>query len=75
MIPRELLVAAGIIASVVVTACDGERSSSLTAPSTANRTQSLSAASPRSGTLHVTKQCSTYTGQAGDICTITSSNL
>lgn len=29
----------------------------------------------RSGDLHVIKECSTYTGLAGDICTITSSNL
>lgn len=29
----------------------------------------------RSGDLHVTKECSTYTGLAGDICTITASNL
>ena len=29
----------------------------------------------RSGDLHVIKECSAYTGLAGDICTITSSNL
>ena len=29
----------------------------------------------RSGELHVTKECSAYKGLAGDICTITSSNL
>ena len=29
----------------------------------------------RSGDLHVTKECSAYKGLAGDICTITSSNL
>ena len=28
-----------------------------------------------SGELHVTKECSAYTGAAGDYCTITSSNL
>ncbi len=33
------------------------------------------AASPRSGDLHVTKSCATYTGAANDYCTITSSNL
>ena len=38
-------------------------------------TPSLSASSPRSGELHVTKECSSYTGQAGDFCTITSSSL
>ena len=31
--------------------------------------------SPRSGELHVTKECSQYFGQAGQFCTITSSNL
>jgi hypothetical protein len=31
--------------------------------------------SPRSGDLHVTKECGAYTGLAGSFCTITSSNL
>jgi hypothetical protein len=30
---------------------------------------------PRTGELHVTKECSEYKGLAGDFCTITSSNL
>ena len=30
---------------------------------------------PRSGALHVTKECSEYNGQAGSFCTITSSNI
>ena len=30
---------------------------------------------PRSGELQVTKECSSYTGAAGDVCTITSSNV
>jgi hypothetical protein len=33
------------------------------------------ASSPRRGALHVTKECSEYTGQADSWCTITSSNL
>ena len=33
------------------------------------------AASPRSGDLHVTKDCSEYAGGAGEFCTITSSNV
>jgi hypothetical protein len=33
------------------------------------------AASPRSGDLHVSKNCDLYTGAAGDFCTITSSNV
>ena len=32
-------------------------------------------ASPRSGRLHVTKECSQYNGTAGSSCTITSANL
>ena len=36
---------------------------------------SVSAESPRSGDLDVTKTCSEYTGAAGDFCTITASNL
>jgi hypothetical protein len=35
----------------------------------------VSASSPRTGELHVTKECSTYAGHAGDVCTITSSNV
>jgi hypothetical protein len=31
--------------------------------------------SPRSGALHVTKECSEYHGMAGEFCTITSSNI
>jgi hypothetical protein len=31
--------------------------------------------SPHSGALHVTKECSQYTGAAGSFCTITSSNV
>jgi hypothetical protein len=34
-----------------------------------------SSATPRSGTLQVTKECSQYTGQAGSFCMITSSNI
>ena len=36
---------------------------------------SAGSTSPRSGELHVTKECSQYFGQAGQFCTITSSNL
>ena len=36
---------------------------------------SVAASSPRSGDLHVTKECSAYSGLAGSYCTITSSNL
>ena len=36
---------------------------------------SVSASSARRADLHVTKECSAYTGLAGSFCTITSSNL
>lgn len=32
-------------------------------------------ATPRTGALDITKECSTFNGQAGEFCTITSSNL
>ena len=35
----------------------------------------LASATPRSGNLHVTKECSEYQGQAGQFCTIKSSNI
>jgi hypothetical protein len=38
-------------------------------------TTSSATATPRSGALHVTKECSQYTGAAGSFCTITSSSL
>ena len=36
---------------------------------------SVSASSERRGALHVTKECSAFTGAPGSFCTITSSNL
>ena len=35
----------------------------------------VSASHPRGGNLHVTKECSHYSGGAGSFCTITSSNV
>jgi hypothetical protein len=47
-----------------------------TSPSASAAVSSLAAtASPRSGTLRVTKECSGYTGAAGSFCTITASNI
>jgi hypothetical protein len=70
MIRRKSLIATAIIAAVVTTAC-----SDLTAPNQLGPEGPFSVSSPRSGTLHVEKECSEYTGQAGSFCTITSSNL
>jgi hypothetical protein len=62
--------ATAIITAGVITAC-----SDTTAPKDLVAGGLSGAVSSRSGTLHVEKECSTYTGQAGDICTITSSSL
>ena len=35
----------------------------------------LASATPRSGELHATKECSGFTGNPGSFCTITTSNL
>jgi hypothetical protein len=46
-----------------------------TSPSASAVAPSVSASSPRSGVLHVTKECSGFTGLEGSFCTITSSNV
>ena len=66
MISRILLVAT----AVAFTGC-----TDATAPKQLEPGRPSAATYPRSGALHVTKDCSTYTGHAGDICTITSSNI
>ena len=35
----------------------------------------MSTSATRTGTMHVEKECSEYTGKAGDFCTIASSNF
>jgi hypothetical protein len=42
---------------------------------TATALAPAASANPRSGDLHIEKDCTGYTGQAGQTCTITSSNL
>jgi hypothetical protein len=69
MIHPKLLIATAILASVAMTAC-----SDTTGPRSPPDGLS-SASSPRSGTFRVIKECSAYTGHAGNICTITSSTL
>ena len=64
MIHRNLLMATAIIASVVGTAC-----SDTTAP------RQAAASFAESGSFRVVKDCSSYQGQAGQSCTITSSTL
>jgi len=82
MVHQKLLIATAIIAAVVITACSDSTApkrvvSSLAAAEVAavEVTPSLSESFPRSGDLHITKECSQYTRLAGGFCTITSSNI
>jgi len=61
--------------AVAVVGCGG--SGLPTSPSATTGLSGLasSASFPRSGELHVTKECSENAGQAGQFCTITSSNV
>ena len=59
--------------AVAVVGCGG--SALPTSPSATTGLSGLAASFPRSGELHVEKECSQYAGQAGQFCTITSSNL
>ena len=59
--------------AMAVVGCGG--TSLPTSPSAATGLSGLAASFPRSGELHVVKECSQYAGQAGQFCTITSSNL
>jgi hypothetical protein len=70
MFRRTLLMATAIITSSVITAC-----SDATAPKDLAPGGLSAASSPRSGLLHVEKDCSSYLGNAGEFCTITSSSL
>src|SRR5947209_2580992 len=80
MIQRITLCAPAIAALVILSACDGRSSIVPTAPSFASgrsvtEAPALSESSPRSGVLHATKACPDYHGNAGDFCSITSSNV
>jgi hypothetical protein len=80
---KHLIAKTIVLLAVVLTACDSQQSSS-TGPtiSDGGRTSvndesgSPSAASfPRSGAVHLIKDCTLYTGLAGSFCTITASNI
>lgn len=70
MIHRKLLMATAILAFIAITACSDTTAPKQLAPGVVS-----SATYPRSGALHVTKDCSLYFGRVGDSCTITSSNV
>jgi hypothetical protein len=67
MIRRNFLMATAIVASGVLTACSDTTGPKEVVP------EGVSFA--RSGRFHAEKECSKYTAQAGDICTITASTL
>ena len=80
MVHRKALVAPAIAALIVIGACDSPHSPLPTAPPAAStvalsEAPSLSKSSPRRGVLHATKACPDYHGNAGEFCSITSSNL
>ena len=78
-------IAFSLMALVVASACNGSDTARITSPTTDSSASvsaerqdagSLSAALfPRSGALHVKKECSQDTGLPGAFCTITSSNI
>jgi hypothetical protein len=72
---RTILITTAITASAVIAACDGSGSRSPTAPSGSEVRLELSESAARSGAVHVQKECSAYTGHAGDHCTIVRSNV
>ena len=65
-----------LLSLMVLGACDGSPSDPVSHDASV-RTVALGSAPAfvRSGALNVRKECSGYTGQAGEICTITSSNV
>ena len=70
---KRMVVGCVCAGAVAVVGCGG--SGLPTSPSATTGLSGLAASFPRSGELHVVKECSQYAGQAGQFCTITSSNL
>ena len=76
LVLQRVVIAGFCVAALAAAGCAGG-SVNPVSPSASPAVSSslLSASFPRSGNLHVTKECSTYAGGAGDVCTITSSNV
>lgn len=77
---KRVVLACSCAAVLTVVACAGgptSPSASTTVSGSARTASGMlaSSVSARSGDLHVTKDCSSYAGKAGDICTIKSSNI
>ena len=72
---RRLRIASAIVATLGITACQSQNAfaptdSSPSGSRVGNGAQTSSRHSRPSGELHVVKDCSDYTGHAGEICTI-----
>jgi hypothetical protein len=63
------------MALVVAGGCSGSDIARPTSPATPSASADRKVASPRSGALHITKNCRENTGLAGAFCTISSSNV
>ncbi len=77
---RHLLVASITIAAVATSACSATRDSTVTGPAMSGASASSSESQPESraarrGPLNITKDCTGYTGNAGQTCVVTASNL
>lgn len=73
---QRVFIACSCTAALVAVGCaDGSVNPVSPSASPVISTLAAPASFPRSGDLHVTKECSAYTGAAGDVCTITSSNV
>jgi hypothetical protein len=69
-------IAVPLLSLTVLGACDGPRNNPVSHDASVTAVALSSAPTfVRSGALNVQKECSGYTGQAGEICTITSSNV
>jgi hypothetical protein len=80
MIHRKALGAPAIAVLIVVSGCDGRGSPVSTEPPVpftiaGGRAPLFSETSARAGVLHATKACPDYHGNAGEFCSITSSNV
>jgi hypothetical protein len=65
-------IAFSLLALLAAAGCSGR---DIAGPMSSDLQPAFSASFPRSGALHITKECSQYTRLAGGFCTITSSNL
>jgi hypothetical protein len=73
--PMKLVFIVTVLATIGCADHPGPASPSATSPSAIADAPSLAASAPRSGAFQLTKECSTYSGHAGDHCTVIASDL